>query len=276
MRVAVVEYPGIGRTCYTQLIGAALALAKDARMQQMARWDWGRFSQWILSHRFEMDQGCADKKACATACDPDQRMRAFPKTMNCWERSLHQLAWFAARGAQRATLYDHDTLVGRHIEVLVPPNTYLGASTSLPARGPANSVQEQAVAGILGGLQGGMQGAGLGAAAGPYGALAGFLLGAGLGAAKGALEAKNSRPASAPAAAMPSFAVSQTAAPPVAAAAPQASARAPPDAISQLPPTLQAQISRLLAKQQPQKTETENKRVPTRTTKKKKRKKKKE
>jgi hypothetical protein len=92
MRVAVVEYPGISRACYTQLIGAALSLAKDARMLQMARWDWGRFSQWILSHPFEMDKGCADKSACATACDPDQRMRPFPKTMNCWERSLHQLA----------------------------------------------------------------------------------------------------------------------------------------------------------------------------------------
>jgi hypothetical protein len=132
--------------------------------------------------------------------------------MNCWERVLHQLAWFAARGAERVTIYDHDSLVGRHIEVLVPPTTYLGAAASLPVRPIANAASDQAAAGVLGGLQGGLSGAGMGAAAGPYGALAGFILGAGLGAAKGALGVQESSPA----------AVS----PPATAAPP--SARAPP------------------------------------------------
>ena len=194
MRVAVLPYPGIKRECYAQLIGAALDLAKDARMQEMARWDWPRFSQWLLSHPFEMDNGSAKRKDSAMACNPPQRMRRFPETMNCWERAFHTLAWFAARGAVRATLYDHDSLVGRHIEVLVPPETYLGASKTLPARGPANGAAEQAIAGVLGGLQGGLTGASAGSAAGPYGALAGFLIGAGVGAAKGALSPDQSPP----------------------------------------------------------------------------------
>ena len=187
MRVAVLPYQGIKRECYAQIIGAAMDLAKEPRMQEMARWEWPRFSQWLLSHPFELDKGNAKRKDSATACDPPQRMRRFPDTMNCWERAFHTLAWFAARGAARATLYDHDSLVGRHIEVLVPPETYLGASKTLPARGPANGAAEQAIAGVLGGLQGGLTGASAGAAAGPYGALAGFLIGAGVGAAKGAL-----------------------------------------------------------------------------------------
>src|SRR5262245_8185297 len=116
MRIALIPYPGIRRECYEVLIGAALRLATTKRMEQMARWDWGRFSGWLRSHPFEMDTGCAGAD-CDRACDPPQRMRAYPDTMNCWERVLHQLAWFAARGAERVTIYDHDTLVGRHIEV---------------------------------------------------------------------------------------------------------------------------------------------------------------
>ena len=92
---------------------------------------------------------------------------------------LHQLAWFAARGAARATIYDHDTLVGRHIEVLVPATTNLG--------GVANAPEDQARDGILAGLQGGLQGGAAGLVGGPYGALAGFLLGAGAGVAKSVL-----------------------------------------------------------------------------------------
>ena len=197
MRVAVLKYPGIRPECYAQLIHAAMALARHPRMQEMAHWPWARFSTWLRSHPFEMDHG-TETKECATACSPKQRMRVFPSTMNCWERVLHQLAWFAARGAERATVYDHDTLVGRHIEVLVPPSTYLGAADSLPVRPVANGAKEQAIGGILGGLQGGLSGAGMGLAAGPYGALAGFLVGAGLGAAKGALEAQDPAPAPPP------------------------------------------------------------------------------
>ena len=154
MRVAVLKYPGIRPECYAQLIDAAMTLARHPRMQEMARWPWTRFSTWLRSHPFEMDQG-AETKECATACSPKQRMRVFPQTMNCWERVLHQLAWFAARGAERATVYDHGTLVGRYIEVLVPPTTYLGAADTLPVRPVANGAKEQAIGGILGGLQGG-------------------------------------------------------------------------------------------------------------------------
>ena len=176
MRIAVLSYPGVSRACYQQLIAAAVHLAKAPRMQEMARWSWARFSGWLHALPFEMDTGNNKGLPVATQCTPPQRMREFPPTMNCWERVLHQLAWFAARGAERATIYDHDTLVGRHIEVLVPATTNLG--------GVANAPEDQARDGILAGLQGGIQGEAVGLAAGPYGALAGFLLGAGAGIAK--------------------------------------------------------------------------------------------
>ena len=179
MRIAVVSYPGVPRGCYQQLIAAAFHLAKTPRMQEMARWNWARFSGWLHALPFEMDTGNNKGLPVATQCTPPQRMREFPPTMNCWERVLHQLAWFAARGAARATIYDHDTLVGRHIEVLVPATTNLG--------GVANAPEDQARDGILAGLQGGIQGGAAGLAAGPYGALAGFLLGAGAGIAKSVL-----------------------------------------------------------------------------------------
>ena len=188
MRIAVLAYPGVPRACYRQLIAAALHLAQAPRMQEMARWSWARFSGWLHALPFELDTGRNKGLPVATQCTPPQRMREFPATMNCWERVLHQLAWFAARGAARATIYDHDTLVGRHIEVLVPATTNLG--------GVANAPEDQARDGILAGLQGGIQGGAAGLAAGPYGALAGFLLGAGAGVAKSVLS--GSGPASAP------------------------------------------------------------------------------
>ena len=179
MRIAVLSYPGVSRACYQQLIAAAFHLAKAPRMQEMARWNWARFSGWLHALPFEMDTGNNKGLPVATQCTPPQRMREFPATMNCWERVLHQLAWFAARGAERATIYDHDTLVGRHIEVLVPATTNLG--------GVANAPEDQARDGILAGLQGGLQGGAAGLIGGPYGALAGFLLGAGAGVAKSVL-----------------------------------------------------------------------------------------
>lgn len=185
MRIAVLAYPGVPRACYQQLIGAALQLARSSRMQQMARWGWSQFSGWLHALPFEMDTGCKGTQ-CATKCTPPQRMREFPSTMNCWERVLHQLAWFAARGAERVTIYDHDTLVGRHIEVLVPATTNLS--------GAANSLENQALAGILAGLQGGVQGGTVGSIGGPYGALAGFLLGAGAGVAKSVLAGEGKDP----------------------------------------------------------------------------------
>lgn len=190
MRVAVLPYKGVSRGCYEQLISTAFELARDAQMQALARWDWGRFSRWLMAHPFQIDDGKAKPAECATACEPWQRMRRFPPTMNCWERVLHQLAWFAARGAERATVYDHDTLIGRHIEVLVPPTTYLGAIDGNPPRAPANSDLDSGLAGLFGGLQGGVAGAGMGAAAGPYGALAGFVLGAGVGAVQAVMGAE--------------------------------------------------------------------------------------
>ena len=183
MRIAVLPYPGVSRACYQQLIGAALHLARSPRMQQMAPWSWTRFSGWLHSLPFEMDAGPRPGVPAANRCTPPQRMRKFPPTMNCWERVLHQLAWFAARGTERVTIYDHATLVGRHIEVLVPPTTNLA--------GAANGPAEQAGEGILAGLQGGLQGGLLGGAAGPYGALAGFILGAGAGVAKRLMEKDN-------------------------------------------------------------------------------------
>jgi len=192
MRIAVLSYPGVPRACYRQLIAAAFHLARTPRMQEMARWNWARFSGWLHALPFEMDTGRNEGVPTATKCTPPQRMREFPATMNCWERVLHQLAWFAARGAARATIYDHDTLVGRHIEVLVPATTNLG--------GVANAPEDQARDGILAGLQGGIQGGAAGLAAGPYGALAGFLLGAGAGIAKAVLsgDGKDREPQSAP------------------------------------------------------------------------------
>ena len=179
MRIAVLSYPGVSRACYRQLIAAAFHLARSARMKEMSRWSWARFSGWLHALPFEMDTGRNGGMQTATKCTPQQRMREFPATMNCWERVLHQLAWFAARGAERATIYDHDTLVGRHIEVLVPATTNLG--------GVANAPEDQARDGILAGLQGGLQGGAAGLIGGPYGALAGFLLGAGAGVAKSVL-----------------------------------------------------------------------------------------
>jgi len=179
MRIAVLAYPGVSRACYQQLIAAAFHLAKAPRMQEMARWSWARFSGWLHALPFEMDTGSNRGLPVATKCTPPQRMREFPPSMNCWERVLHQLAWFAARGAARATIYDHDTLIGRHIEVLVPATTNLG--------GVANAPEDQARDGILAGLQGGIQGGTAGSIAGPYGALAGFLLGVGAGIAKSVL-----------------------------------------------------------------------------------------
>lgn len=179
MRIAVLAYPGVPRACYRQLIAAALHLAQAPRMQEMARWSWARFSGWLHALPFELDTGRNKGLPVATRCTPPQRMRQFPPTMNCWERVLHQLAWFAARGAARATIYDHDTLVGRHIEVLVPAMTNLGDV--------ANAPEDQARDGVLAGLQGGIQGGAAGLAAGPYGALAGFILGAGAGIAKSVL-----------------------------------------------------------------------------------------
>ena len=186
MRIAVLSYPGVSRACYQQLIAAAFHLAKAPRMQEMARWSWARFSGWLHALPFEMDAGSNKGLPVATKCTPPQRMREFPPTMNCWERVLHQLAWFAARGAARATIYDHDTLVGRHIEVLVPATTNLG--------GVANAPEDQARDGILAGLQGGIQGGAAGSIAGPYGALAGFLLGAGVGIAKSVLSGNGKPP----------------------------------------------------------------------------------
>lgn len=179
MRIAVLSYPGVSRACYRQLIAAAFHLARTPRMQAMARWSWAHFSGWLHALPFELDTGRNRGAQTATKCTPPQRMREFPATMNCWERVLHQLAWFAARGAARATIYDHDTLVGRHIEVLVPATTNLG--------GVANAPEDQARDGILAGLQGGLQGGAAGLVGGPYGALAGFLLGAGAGVAKSVL-----------------------------------------------------------------------------------------
>ena len=186
MRIAVLAYPGVSRACYQQLIAAAFHLAKAPRMQEMARWSWARFSDWLHALPFELDTGSNKGLPVATKCTPQQRMREFPPTMNCWERVLHQLAWFAARGAARATIYDHDTLVGRHIEVLVPATTNLG--------GVANAPEDQARDGILAGLQGGIQGGTAGSIAGPYGALAGFLLGAGVGIAKSVLSGDEKTP----------------------------------------------------------------------------------
>jgi len=193
MRVAVLSYPGVPRACYRQLIAAAFHLARTPRMKEMARWSWARFSGWLHALPFELDTGSNKGVQTATKCTPPQRMREFPPSMNCWERVLHQLAWFAARGAARATIYDHDTLVGRHIEVLVPATTNLG--------GVANAPEDQARDGILAGLQGGIQGGAAGLAAGPYGALAGFLLGAGTGIAKSVLsgDEKSPEPKSEPA-----------------------------------------------------------------------------
>ena len=193
MRIAVLAYPGASRACYQQLIAAAFHLAKAPRMQEMARWNWARFSGWLHALPFELDTGSNKGLPVATKCTPPQRMREFPPTMNCWERVLHQLAWFAARGAARATIYDHDTLVGRHIEVLVPATTNLG--------GVANAPEDQARDGILAGLQGGIQGGTAGSIAGPYGTLAGFLLGASAGIAKSVLsgDEKAAEPKSKPA-----------------------------------------------------------------------------
>jgi len=188
MRIAVVSYPGVPRSCYRQLIAAAFHLAKAPRMQEMARWNWARFSGWLHALPFELDTGSNKGSPVASKCTPPQRMREFPPTMNCWERVLHQLAWFAARGAARATIYDHDTLVGRHIEVLVPATTNLGSV--------ANAPEDQARDGILAGLQGGIQGGAAGLSAGPYGALAGFLLGAGAGIAKSVLSGDGNPPES--------------------------------------------------------------------------------
>ena len=185
MRIAVQAYPGVPRVCYQQLIAAALRLSRKPRMQTMARWGWGQFSGWLHALPFEMDTGCKDSQ-CAKGCTPPQRMREFPPTMNCWERVLHQLAWFAARGAERVTVYDHDTLVGRHIEVLVPATTNLGAA--------ANSVEEQAKAGALSGILGGVNGGIAGSLAGPYGALAGFVLGAAAGVAKSVMAGEGKDP----------------------------------------------------------------------------------
>ena len=185
MRIAVEGYPGVPRVCYQQLINAALKLSRKPRMQKMARWGWGQFSGWLHALPFEMDTGCKDSQ-CAKGCTPPQRMREFPPTMNCWERVLHQLAWFAARGAERVTVYDHQTLVGRHIEVLVPPTTNLSAV--------ANSAEDQAKAGALSGLLGGLNGGIAGAAAGPYGALAGLILGAAAGVAKSVLSGEGKDP----------------------------------------------------------------------------------
>lgn len=190
MRIAVLSYPGVSRACYRQLISAALRLSNSPRMQQMARWSWTRFSGWLHALPFEMDTGSKAGVRTATKCTPPQRMREFPPTMNCWERVLHQLAWFAARGAARATIYDHDTLVGRHIEVLVPTATNLSGV----ANGPAEQARDGALAGLQGGLQGGM----VGSVAGPYGAFAGFLIGAGTAVAKSVMSGEGKDPAPQP------------------------------------------------------------------------------
>ena len=196
MRIAVQAYPGVPRVCYQQLINAARALSRKPRMQTMARWGWGQFSTWLHALPFEMDTGCKDEQ-CANGCTPPQRMREFPPTMNCWERVLHQLAWFWARGAERVTVYDHDTLVGRHIEVLVPPTTNLSAA--------ANSIEDQAKAGAISGALGALNGGIAGSIAGPYGALAGLILGAAAGVAKSVMagEGKDSPKPAAPPAAQP-------------------------------------------------------------------------
>jgi len=141
MRIAVLSYPGVSRACYRQLIAAAFHLARTPRMKEMSRWSWARFSGWLHALPFEMDTGRNGGVQTATKCTPPQRMREFPATMNCWERVLHQLAWFAARGAERATIYDHDTLVGRHIEVLVPATTNLGDVANAPEDQARDGIQ---------------------------------------------------------------------------------------------------------------------------------------
>jgi hypothetical protein len=139
-------------------------------MQRMARWSWERFSSWLRVHPFEPDTGAAPLSDCTTVCVPPQRMRRFPASMNCWERALHELAWFAARKTPRVSLYDHDLPQGRHIEVGADPRVFLGEV--------ANGAAEQALDGISGALEGGVQGGLAGSMAGPYGALAGAILGA--------------------------------------------------------------------------------------------------
>ena len=170
MRVQVHGHRGIARACYAELIHAALELSRSPPMRRMARWSWERFSSWLRVHPFELDTGAAPLSDCTTACMPPQRMRRFPPTMNCWERALHELAWFAARGTPQVSLYDHDLPQGRHIEIGAEPGVFLGAV--------ANGAADQALDGISGGLAGGVQGALAGSMAGPYGALAGALIGA--------------------------------------------------------------------------------------------------
>jgi len=242
MRIAVLAYPGVSRACYQQLIAAAFHLAKAPRMQEMARWSWARFSGWLHALPFELDTGNNKGVQTATKCTPPQRMREFPPSMNCWERVLHQLAWFAARGASRATIYDHDTLVGRHIEVLVPATTNLG--------GVANAPEDQARDGILAGLQGGLQGGAAGLAAGPYGALAGFLLGAGAGVVKRVLSGggQDSEPKRNPG--------------PTRVAGPTA----PGDAYSAPRPTIEALMKNALQRPPKAKNKTKNKRKNRRGT----------
>ena len=248
MRIAVQAYPGVPRRCYQQLIHAALALSHKPRMKKMARWGWGQFSTWLHSLPFEMDTGCKGSQ-CAKGCTPPQRMREFPPTMNCWERVLHQLAWFAARGVDRVTVYDHDSLVGRHIEVLVPPTTNLSAA--------ANSIEDQAKAGAISGALGALNGGIAGSIAGPYGALAGLILGAAAGVAKSVMagEGKDGpKPAAQPAAQPQQTNAVAPTAPTQPAKGPQPTRESPPNSFETLIPSIQTLLIRNL--QRPQKAKS--------------------